>query len=179
MLRRMACLSALLTFLVLAVVAFFGWQGWQWISARQQTDQRLTSLADAWAASPQSLKAARGGVGDVRPPGVDAAPWSVPQATLSPDWYREASAKKLTVNYYARKGCDPVVDVKETPDIVVIALRCEVSFNPIEVARQVLPHDSSGSAPIEATTVTLTAALGPRIVVDASDGASLGRTRSE
>lgn len=180
MIRRLGCLSALLSLLlfvaVFGAIGWFGYQAYVHASDAQAVASRTNDVGQAWTDDPATLALAAAGKGGLRPKSLSSQPFQ----RLGARPVVSASVSKATVTLTtSRLGCDEpplVADVVETPVLVQVLVHPESPWIP-DVPRMWRQWRGTTSCSAGATpatvTVTLGTPLGRRVLVDATTGQSV------
>jgi hypothetical protein len=181
--RRLGCLSALLSILffvaVLAAIGWFGYQAYVHASDSQAVATRTNEVAQAWTSDPAAVASAASGKGGVRPKGLSSQPYQRMGASEVRSYKTSKSTIVLATNPGACNAPTLVAEVVETPVIVQVLVHPESSWLPDvpRLWRQL--RDASAQCPDNerpaSVTVTLTSPIGRRILVDAVTGGSVAR----
>jgi hypothetical protein len=180
-LRRLGCLSALLSILLfVAVIGGIGWFGYQayvHASESQAVATRTNEVGQAWSDDPAAVAAAASGKPGVRPKGLSSQPFQSIGARPVSSFTTSKSTVTLAASLGTCNSPKLVADVVETPVLVQVLVHPESSWLPDVPRLWKQWRDGSKACPSPtapvSVPVTLTSPLGRRVLVDAVTGESV------
>ena len=180
MIRRLGCLSALLSLLFFVVVVgsigWFGYQAYLHATDAQAVASRTNEVGQAWTDDPAAVAKALGGKGGVRPRNLSSQPFQQMGARATTAYRSAGTTLTLTSSQLTCHERPLTSELVETPVSVLVLVHPENSWLP-DVSgmwAQLRGGNSCTAASGPLTVkVTLATPVGRRIVVDAVTGESV------